>query len=122
MAKKGIDHHLCREHGADGLTISEMPPNTAHRFKVECRLCNRWIAWCSEDQAEEFARRFGPRIKWSFRAQQATNLKAPTLPTLRDAQRWAEMQKSAEFMQTLKERHEEHMKATGKRPKRWRPK
>src|SRR5882757_6622029 len=68
MVKKGIEHHLCREHGAHGIIISEMPPTSRHRFKVECAACAplRWIGWCSEKQAEEFAQRYGYRIQWDF--------------------------------------------------------
>src|SRR5262245_59459491 len=68
MAKQGIDHHLCRVHGARGITISEMPPANRHRFKVECMACvpPRWINWCSKRQAEEFAQRYEYAVRWVF--------------------------------------------------------
>jgi hypothetical protein len=114
MAKQGIDHHLCRAHGASGIIISEMPPNAQHRFKVECYLCKRWLSWCNEKQAEEFARRFGRGVKWSFYPQgTAGDVQLPALPTIREAERSAGIQQAEHDMQIPKDLREDQAKIKG---------
>lgn len=78
MAKKGIQHLLCKKHGARGLVVVVAPPTTPHFAAIHCRLCNRrsWINWCSEKHIEELYRTYGENIGIELQSDQP----APSIP------------------------------------------
>ena len=83
MAKKGIQHLLCKIHGGRGLVLVEAPLAGPHLAGVYCRLCNprRWINWCSERHAWELSRTYGEGLDVERLPEKSATSISPPAPS-----------------------------------------